>query len=117
MNTLRNQYRHALRRVLEGTGSKFTIVQFIKQDGSLRTMLIQHAATKFRVKGNAAPAHKQRAAETRAYNHPELFNTYDVDRRALRSINLDTVTRIRSFGRDIYQAPDGYVRSLTKEVA
>ena|SRR3990167_6121000 len=119
---LRDQYRQALRRVLEGTGSKFTIVQFIKQDGSLRTMLIQHAATKFRVKGVAdkldtmhTPA--ARAVVTRAANHPELFNTYDVDRNAIRSVNLDTVTRIRSFGRDIYKAPDGYVRSLTKEVA
>src|SRR3990167_1595336 len=57
MNTTRrNQYRQALRRVLEGTGAKFTIVQFIKQDGSLRTMLIQHAAAKFRVKEHGAQA-------------------------------------------------------------
>ncbi|OGT59965.1 MAG: hypothetical protein A3E01_07750 [Gammaproteobacteria bacterium RIFCSPHIGHO2_12_FULL_63_22] len=98
--------------MLEGTGAKFTIVQFIKQDGSLRTMLIQHAAAKFRVKGEAAPEHKRRAAETRAYNHPELFNTYDVDRNAIRSVNLDTVITIRSFGRDLYSAPQLYIESM-----
>lgn len=116
---LRNQYRQRLRRMLESMGSKFTIVQFVKQDGSLRTMLIQHAATKHRVKGEAAPAHKQQAAAMRALNHPELFNTYDVDRNAIRSINLDTVVRIRSLGRDLYTAPEGYIESMVavKEVA
>lgn len=108
---LRNQYRATLRKMLEACGSKFVIVQFIKQDGSLRTMLIQHAATKFRVKGENAPEHKQRAAETRTENHPELFNTYDVDRRAIRSINLDHVITVRSMGRELYAAPQGFVES------
>lgn len=109
---LRNQYRDQLRRLLESTGSKFTIVQFVKQDGSLRTMLIQHAATKYRVKGEAASESAQRGVATRAANHPELFNTYDVDRNAIRSINLDTVVQIRGFGRDLYTAPEGYIEAM-----
>lgn len=113
---LRNQYRQSLRRVLEGTGSKFTIVEFVKKDGTLRTMLIQHAATKFRVKGDAASESAQRGVATRAENHPELFNTYDVDRNAIRSINLDTVLEIRS-GRSLYSAPAGYRRFVMSKVA
>lgn len=114
--TLRDQYRKTLRDILEGRGSKFTTVQFIKQDGSLRTMLIQHAATKFRVKGNAASESAQRGVATRAANHPELFNTYDVDRDAIRSINLDTVLTIRC-GRTLYAAPQLYVESIFQHKA
>jgi hypothetical protein len=114
---IRAQYRQALRRVLEGCGSKFVVVQFVKQDGSLRTMLIQHAATKYRVKGEAASESARRAVKTRAENHPELFNTYDVDRNAIRSINLDTVVTIRSFGVDLYSAPERYVETLFTNAA
>ena len=110
-----NTERDMLRTLLEGCGSRFALVTFVKKDATVRQMLIQHAATKFRVKGESASEQAQRAAKTRAENYPNLFNTYDVDRREIRSINLDTVLHVKS-GRDLYVADDNRVVEIIDKV-
>lgn len=91
-----------IRALIEAQGSKITSVEFIKKDGSYRKMLVQPAATKFRVKGDEACASAQQAAATRAENHPNLLNVFDMDRAAIRSIDMDTIFSIRSGGTLLY---------------
>ena len=107
----------ALRRIIEGQGSKFMLVEFVKKDGSYRRMRIQAAATKFRVKGEAACESAQRAAATRAANHPNLFNVYDVDQDAIRSVNFDTLLTIQGGGRTLYARPESEVEAMFAEVS
>jgi hypothetical protein len=94
-----------VREIVAGQGSRFTTVEFVKKDGTLRTMLVQHAATKFRVKGDAASESAQRATATRAAAHPNLLNIYDVDRGAIRSIDMNTVLTVKSGGRVLFRNP------------
>lgn len=100
-----------LKALIEGQGSRFVTVEFLKKDGSLRTMLVQSAATKYRVLGEAAAESAQRAAQTRRERYPNLLNIYDVDRDAIRSINLDTVLTIVS-GATLYQRPEHEVKEI-----
>lgn len=74
------------------------VVNFTKKDGTERTMKVQPAALKFRVKGQAASEAAQKAVVSRAANDPNLLNVWDVERAGPRSINLDTVSRIAAGG-------------------
>lgn len=85
-------------QLIAEAGSRFAQVTFVKKDGSERTMLVQPATGKHHVKGEAASAERQAAAAKRAANNPHLFNVWDVDRQAFRSINLNTVKRIAANG-------------------
>ena len=90
--------RDTKRSLIEGAGSQFVAVTFIKQDGSLRQMNIQPAALKTHVKGADASPAGQRAAATRKARHPHLMPVWDVENAAIRSINLATVQSIRTGG-------------------
>ena len=46
------------------------------------------------VKGDDATPSARKAAETRRERHPHLLPVWDADKRAIRSVNLSTVTRI-----------------------
>jgi hypothetical protein len=104
-------------QIITGQGSRFTTVEFIKKDGTVRTMRVQPAATKFRVKGEDAPEHKQRAAETRRINHPNLLNIYDVDRDAIRSIDMNTIMIVRGSGTVLYRNPFAFINWLVTRAA
>lgn len=91
-----------LKQLIEGQGSHFVYVEFLKKDGSLRKMIVQPAATATHVAGPAASESARRGAQTRRENHPNLLNVYDVDQRAIRSINLDTLITVRANGRTLY---------------
>ncbi|MEM1088446.1 MAG: hypothetical protein AAGH90_12020 [Pseudomonadota bacterium] len=88
----------AKRSIIEDAGSQFVAVTFIKQDGSLRQMNIQPAALKSHVKGADASPAGQRAAATRKARHPHLMPVWDVEKAAIRSINLATVQSIKTGG-------------------
>lgn len=85
--------RDRVRGLIQSAGSRFCTVSFIKADGSARTMTIQPRVTSH-IKGLFATETGQKAAATRAANHPELLNVWDVANRAPRSINLDTVNTV-----------------------
>jgi len=82
------------RDLITATEGKFASVTFIKKDGTLRQMRVQPASLKFHVKGDAATDAGRKGAETRAARHPHLMPVWDADKSAIRSVNLETVTRI-----------------------
>ncbi len=75
-------------------GARFLSCEFIKKDGTIRTMTIQPLALAKHVKGETASASAQQAAATRAERHPNLWNVWDVNKRAPRSVNMDTLMAI-----------------------
>lgn len=85
---------HQIRALIKSAGSRFLTVEFFKVDGSFRKMQVQPMALKNRVKGAAASEQAQRAAATRSANNPNLLNVWDVQKRAPRSINMDTLVAI-----------------------
>lgn len=84
----------AKRRLIASSGSRFCTVTFRKKDGSLRQMRVQPASLKLHVKGDAATDAGRKGAVTRAARHPHLLPVWDAGKGAIRSINLDTVSRI-----------------------
>lgn len=83
--------REKIKALINQAGGRFAAVDFVKKDGTLRTMQVQPAAGKYHVVGDAASESAQRATETRKANNPHLFPIWDVSKQAFRSINLDTV--------------------------
>ena len=90
----RREATRAKRDLITATEGRFASVTFIKADGSLRQMRVQPASLKFHVKGDAATDAGRKGAETRAARHPHLLPVWDTDKKAIRSVNLETVTRI-----------------------
>lgn len=95
---MENADREAKRSLIEQAGGQFVAVTFVKQDGSLRRMNIQPAALKNHVKGNAANPASRKATATRKARHPHLMPVWDVEKAAIRSINLATVQSITAGG-------------------
>lgn len=80
--------------LIKSAGSRFMSVSFIKKDGTDRLMQIQPAAIKNHLVGDAASDSAKKATATRKANHPNLYPVYDVGKRAIRSVNLDTIHTI-----------------------
>jgi len=97
-NKLEKADRDAKRLLIEDAGSQVVAVTFVKQDGSLRRMNIQPDALKAHVKGADASPAGQKAAATRKARHPHLMPVWDVEKAAIRSINLATVQSITTGG-------------------
>lgn len=88
----------AKRELIASSGSRICSVTFTKKDGNERVMRVQPAAIQSHLKGaDAAPA-AFRAARTRQTNHPNLLPVFDAAKGAIRSINLDMVSRIAVAG-------------------
>ena len=91
--------RETIRSLIQSAGSRFCSITFVKVDGSHREMLIQPRVTSY-IKGDEACDSARRAARHRAEANPNLINVWDVQKRAPRSINLDTVNRVVLDGRE-----------------
>jgi len=90
-----NPRRYAQIKALAKTaGARFITCEFIKVNGEERRMTIQPLALAKHVKGDTASESAQRGAKTRAANHPNLWNVWDVHKRAPRSVNMDTLAAI-----------------------
>ena len=89
-----------MKELITSAKGQFCSVTFIKKDGTRRVMTIQPAKLKFEVKGESGSEPHRRAAETRATTHPNLFPVWSVDAKGVRSVNLDTVEKIRVGGED-----------------
>lgn len=83
--------RERVRKLIESAKGRFAAVDFIKKDGTLRTMQVQPAALKFHVAGDDASDAAKKATATRKANNPNLMPVWDVASQGVRSINLDTV--------------------------
>ena len=92
-------------QIVKEQGSKIFSVTFLKKDGTLRTMLVQDAVTKFLCKGDAASEAARKAVLSRKLNNPNLLNVYDIQKQAIRSINMDTVIQISGKGQILYTDP------------
>lgn len=94
----------ARKALIASAKGRFCGVTFIKADGTLRRMNVQPAKLALHVKGDAATEAGQRATATRKARHPHLFPVWDVQAKAPRSINLETVKEIRTSGKAyVYQ--------------
>ena len=89
--------RNIAKTLLGATAGRFISVTFIKKDGSERTLSIQPHAVKTHLAENPSESAKK-ATETRKANNPHLFPVYDVQAKCIKSINLDTITRIKMEG-------------------
>lgn len=86
------------RATIAAAGGRIVAVTFTKADGTVRTMKVQPAALRSRVKGENASASARKAVLTRNASHPHLMPVWDVEARAVRSVNLATVSRIVADG-------------------
>lgn len=82
------------RALIASAKGRFCSVTFTKKDGTARTMKVQPATLRQHVKGSAASKAGQKATATRAARHPNLLPVWDVEAKAPRSVNLQTVSRI-----------------------
>jgi hypothetical protein len=82
------------RELIQAAAGRIVGVVFTKKDGSARKMRIQPAALKGHVKGHRASETAQKATQTRQKRHPHLMPVWDVDKAAVRSVNLATISRI-----------------------
>lgn len=90
--------RERIRELIRSAGGRFASVEFVKRDGTVRVMQVQPACDRFHVKGEAGCPSGRQGAATRALSHPELMPIFDVKKKAFRSINLDTVRKVRVDG-------------------
>jgi hypothetical protein len=81
--------------LINSAGSTFIGVDFVKADGSLRTMNVQTHAGKVK---DDTTERSRRAVEARKARNPHILPVFDVANGAWRSINLDTVKRITMRG-------------------
>lgn len=89
-----------IRALIETAGSRFVSVEFTKQDGALRRMLVNPArlgAHLRRDDSDKSESH-QRGAATRKALNPHLLNVWDEIAGGPRSINLDTLSQIKIDG-------------------
>lgn len=84
-----------IRSILDNNQGRFLTVTFTKKDGTERKMNIQPAAVKTHLAVNPNPSAVQ-GSETRRRNNPNLIPVYDVQKRQIRSINVDTISTIRA---------------------
>lgn len=89
--------RNLSKFLLDNAKGRFCSITFTKKDGTVRTLTVQPHAVKTHLAENPSPVHRQ-AAEARKKNHPHLLPVYDVQDKRIKSINLDTVSRIRVDG-------------------
>lgn len=90
-----------IRYIMEKAGGRFVALDFVKKDGTLRTINVQPAAARTKAKGDKNTKQMKEVVEKRKQNNPHLLNAWDVKVNAFRSINMDTVSRIKFMGDEI----------------
>ena len=90
---------NTMRALVASAKGQFCSVTFIKKDGSERLMNVQPAVIQKHIKDpdEVSEIDKQRT-ESRRANNPHLLPVWDVQKQAIRSVNLDTVTQIKVGG-------------------
>lgn len=99
MTDKQNLKRYAqVRALLATAGARFITIDFTKKDGTPRSLTYNAKAAASRTVGDAASESAKQAVETRASNNPNLINVWDHAKQGFRSINMDTITRIKIDG-------------------
>ena len=70
-----------LKNLLKNTNGRFFTVTFVKQDGTLRTMNARVGVT----------SHIKGTGTSRAGTNDKYLTVFDAQKRAYRTINLDTI--------------------------
>jgi len=83
--------RDNLIKLIKSAGSTIFSVEFVKKDGSERTMQVQLPAINKLLVGEDASDGAKAGVEKRKELYPNLLPVFDIAARAIRSINLDTV--------------------------
>lgn len=91
--------RTFIKDIVAEANSSFVTIDFFKKDGTIRSMNIQHPSVQNHLVTEYKSESTKQAVETRKKNHPELMNTWDVQKHEIRSINLDTVFRVAAKGK------------------
>lgn len=89
--------RKVAKALLDSTSGRFMSVTFIKKDGSERTLTISPKAVATHLAENPSESAKK-ATETRKANNPHLYPVYDVQEKRIKSVNLDTIIRVKMDG-------------------
>lgn len=71
-------------------------VTFQKADGTRRVMRVEAREVRKHVKGERASPAGRKAAHTRAFRHPNLLPIWDSEAKAIKSVNLSTVSTIET---------------------
>ena len=71
-------------------------VTFQKADGTRRVMRVEARKVRDHVKGHRATPAGRKAAHTRAFRHAHLLPVWDSEAKAIKSVNLSTVSRIET---------------------
>ncbi len=82
------------RAIIQDTSA--CVVTFTKADGSRRVMRVSAQHLRHHVKGDQASRSSRIASHTRAYRHTNLLPVWDSEAKAIKSVNLSTVTRIET---------------------
>jgi len=90
--------RENVRRLMLSAQGRFAAVEFIKQDGNVRVMRFQPAAAKKHVAGDAASDAAKARTATRKANNPNHMAVWDTERKAFRTVDLDTVLAVKVDG-------------------
>lgn len=79
--------RENIKAVIESAGSTFFTVEFVKADGSIRKMNCRKGVSKH-----------LRGGDSTLTGKPHLVTVFDMQKKAYRAINLDTVRWVRVRG-------------------
>lgn len=86
--------RENIRKLIASAKGRFASVEFVKKDGTLRTLQVQPAAAKFHVLGDKASARAQQATKARKENNPHNLAVWDVIDQCFKTVDLDTVLAV-----------------------
>lgn len=89
--------RKIVAATIKAASGRFITVDFIKKDGTFRTMNIQPETVKTHLAVNPSISGRK-AAESRRKRHPNLLPVWDLSSKHIKSVNIDTVVSVRIDG-------------------
>lgn len=94
LNALEAQTRRDLiLGLLDRAGGRFAAITFTKKDGTERKLMVQPAAVETHTTGCKTKASAM-GVLARRINHPHLIPVFDTVAKRIKSINLNTVSRV-----------------------
>ena len=81
-----------IRRIIKDSAGRLVGVSFVKSDGTPRKMIFRNRVSTH----HPAPDWNDKRNQTRFERG--MMNVYDVELKAYRTLNLNTITRIKSRG-------------------
>lgn len=95
MKAKKAEVENAAKRDLIQSAETCTVT-FTKTNGERRVMRVEARKVSEHVKGDKATRSARIASHTRAFRHPNLLPVWDMEAKAIRSVNLSTVSVIET---------------------